>query len=64
MPLLITYHRDRPQPPARVVRPGEDVDALIEAALAAGASRVRVVRRSNGREMKVVEAQQDAPRVG
>lgn len=57
MPLLITYHADKSEPPARIVRPGEDVDALIEAALRLGAVRVRVVQRSDGRELRVVEAE-------
>ena len=64
MPLLITYHRDRPQPPARRVRTGEDIDALIASALAAGASRVRLISRSTGREMLLVEAHDEAPRTG
>lgn len=56
MPLLIVYDPNRPALPARVVRRGDDLEALIQAALDAGASRVRVVSRATGREMRVVEA--------
>ena len=61
MPSLIIYRDGRPVHPARRVRTGEDVDALIEAALAAGASRVRVVSRATGRELRVVEAVERIP---
>ena len=64
MPSLIIYRDGRPVHPARRVRTGEDVDALIEAALAAGASRVRLISRSTGREMLLVEAHDEAPRTG
>ena len=56
MPSLIVYVAGKPVHPARRVRPGDDLEALIQAALDAGASRVRVVSRATGREMRVVEA--------
>jgi hypothetical protein len=61
MPTLIFYDQTgRPMHPARRVRRGEVEDDLIAAALAAGASRVRVVSRGSGRELRVVEGEEDA----